>query len=58
MSFDDSQINYRQQNLLKRQINVSLIYYLLTECENYTIIHENKQLSEKHLFFIQGFIFY
>ena len=42
-----------EQNSLKRKINCSLIHYLLTECEGYSIIFDNTNLKEKYFIRIQ-----
>ena len=46
----------RKYSLLKRQINCSMIYYLLTECEGYSIKHNNSNLSENIFFGIQSIL--
>ena len=38
----ETEISYTEQTQFKRQFNASLIYYILTKCDNYKIFIDNK----------------
>ena len=42
----ESEISYTEQTQFKRQFNASLIYYILTKCDNYKIFIDNKYITE------------